>query len=345
MSFPPNPAPGAAPAPPRPAVLPTADLYRPGRGVRAVSATPAERGAYTKEQLRGELARRRKVDAAVLDGLPGPDEAPPPPGGFRPDLWPPRPPRPPERPRRKSESGRGSGRGSAGAWSRAAVLGRLTAFAAARGPDFAEAEFLAWGGIANVTVDKYLGTWGEARRAAGLPPRSRHPDRLRPTLHRLLSALHRRRGRPAPTVAELAAAAEVSVHAVRRAGGLATLRGLYGVWAGRAARDGRRPGGRAEARRRRGGPSARAPGCHTEKNRPRTRNVPDPGEGPGRRAVGGAAGRVRGRRRRGSAARRPRGRPPGRPPPGLSPRRRRGPRRRRRRGRRTAGTAGPRRGR
>ena len=177
---------------------------------------------YSPETRRAELARRDGVRANLLADLPKLGEvAPAEHGATRPDLWPPRPPRVAGPPARRGNT-----------YDHDTLAGLVRRFAAARGPDFGILEFCRWAGVATATIYRHADSWPELRRAAGLPPVPRRPDRRAATLLALLRTLHlnRRRARPLSGV-ELARAAGVSRSAVSAYGGVGHLRGLYRLWA------------------------------------------------------------------------------------------------------------------
>ena len=203
-------------------------------------AGPREPPAYTDDQKRAELARRARVRAALLDGLPPPDA---PYGGdrgsYRPDLWPPAPEHPADAAAPRDRWGGGT---AAGTWTADKLAALVADFAAARGPDFSKDEFLKWAGVGGGTVNRYCGSWRAARHAAGLPPRPARTGRGGDTLHRLLRVLHLNRHRRRPLDGpELARAAGLSVGAVERFGGVKHLRDLYRLWAARPRAAGSNP--------------------------------------------------------------------------------------------------------
>ena len=204
MSIPPFPAAAAFPPPPDPAPAPRRDWPPP-------------------ELAERERARRRAVGAGVLAGLPRPGGYAPPPrlvGGGRPDLWPP----PPALPARTATR-------DGNTYTPAFLRGLLRTFAASRGADFGMVEFARWSGVCTATLYRHLGRWPAARASVGLPARAARPDRRRATLHALLEALHRHRGRPRPLTAnELATACRVSAACVNGHGGIGALRDLARDW-------------------------------------------------------------------------------------------------------------------
>ncbi|MFH5802698.1 hypothetical protein [Alienimonas sp. DA493] len=225
--FPPNPAPAVPTEPPsEPQIEPGADRSNPAPP--RVRPPGPDRGPqyapqYAPEDRRREKERRTRVRAALLERLPPPD-APPQSdlGGFRFDLWPPRPaPRP-----------RGGARGRTGAyWTAEALHALIREFAAGRGPDFSKQEFVRWARITSGTVNRYCGDWRSARVAAGLPAAAATEDATVRTLHALLKTLHQNRRRPRPLTAEqLARAARLSRGPISSFGGIKQVRNLYRLW-------------------------------------------------------------------------------------------------------------------